>query len=71
MTGIKYNVKCVLQVPLYLNSESRYLYVKEKYQSNIFVKAQVSRTWDNDSEFRGIKFGFIISLLNCVWLKIS
>lgn len=69
MTGIKYNVKCVLQVPLYLNSESRYLYVKEKYQSNIL--AQVSRTWNNDSEFWGIKTGFTISLLNGVWLKIS
>lgn len=37
MTGIKYCVKCVLQVPLHLISESRNFYVQKKYQSPILL----------------------------------
>lgn len=40
-------------------------------EPKIVVKAEVSRAWDNDSGFQGIKSGFTISSLNAIWLNNS
>lgn len=40
-------------------------------ESIIVVQAKVSRAWDNDSGFQGIKSGFAISSLNGFWLNNS